>query len=117
MVNKKLSCYEEDQIYMDYLAGKSCTGIAKNYPVVPSTVGRVVAKKKKLDGLKNNHTLFVVFKHLKNANDPLELALKTFEIDENEVIHEKQKEYLIESVKKISQNLEILIEAIEKLKI
>lgn len=114
MVNRKLSEEDENEIYFDWLRGSSLVEIEKKYPVVISTIQRVIKKKSRYDGTKKNIILATVFKHLKNSNDPLILALKIFkENDEN--VHEKQKEYLMEYLNLISKNLQNLIQNIEKL--
>lgn len=52
-----------------------------------------------------------VFKHLKNAKDPLKLALNIFQSN-GESLHEKQKEYLLEAINNLSQNISLLSESV-----
>lgn len=114
MVNKKLSSEDEEQIYIEWLTGKPLTAIAEKYPVVISTIQRVIKKKSRQDGSKKNYIISNIFKHLKNSNDPLDIALKMFD-EKLENVHEKQKEYLMESITKISKNLEIILKIVEKM--
>ncbi|QIH04945.1 hypothetical protein [Dasineura jujubifolia toursvirus 2a] len=116
MVNKKLSTQDEDDIYMEWLSGKSLSDIKQGYPVVVSTVQRVVKKKSRQDGTKKNCLISGVSKHIKNANEPLELAIGIFQANE-EPIHEKQREFLLESLQKLSNNLDSLIRNIQTLSI
>lgn len=116
MVNKKLSLEDEEQIYLEWLTGKPLSVIALKYPVVVSTIQRVIKKKSRIDGSKRNYLVSNVFKHLKNVNDPLEIAIKMFECN-NDELHSKQKEYLLESLTEISENIDILVKSIEKIKI
>lgn len=116
MVNKKLSVEDEENIYIEWLTGKPLTSIAEHYPVVISTIQRVIKKKSRVDGTKKNFIISNIFRHLKNANDPLEIALKMFE-DNNEMLHEKQKEFLLKSLNNISKNIDMLVENIEQMEI
>lgn len=116
MVNKKLTTEDEEMIYQEWLTGKPLSFIAGKYPVVISTVQRVIKKKSRQDGTKRNYIISIIFKHLKNANDPLELAIKTFKNELNEVVHEKQKEFLLESLHKLSENIETLNKHVKNIK-
>lgn len=112
MVNKKLDREDEDQIYLEWLSGKPLAIIADNYPVVISTIQRVVKKKCREDGTKKNFTVSNTFKHLKNTNDPIKMVLKIMN-DNQEHLHEKQKEFLLKTLSEISTNIELLIKKIE----
>lgn len=114
MVNKKLNIEDEEKIYLEWLSGKPLSYIAEKYPVVISTIQRVVKKKCREDGTKKNYTISNAFKHLKNTNDPLKVVLKMFE-ENNEQLHEKQKEFLLLSLSEISENLDLLIKRIESI--
>ncbi|CCA61402.1 hypothetical protein AV955_gp045 [Diadromus pulchellus ascovirus 4a] len=114
MVNKKLSVEDEEAIYMEWLAGTPLTKIAENYPVVISTVQRVIKKRSLTDDSRKNFMISSVFKHLKHANQPLETAMKLF-VDNKDEIHHKQKEFLMQSLKKLSDRIDQLIDAIESL--
>lgn len=116
MVNKKLSLEDEEEIYYEWLTGKPLSSIALKYPVVVSTIQRVIKKKSRVDGSKRNYMISNIFKHLKNVNDPLEIALKMFEIN-NEELHKKQKEYLLNSLAEISANIDKLVKSVEKINI
>lgn len=116
MVNKKLTQEDEEAIYYEWLAGKPLSVIASKYPVVISTVQRVIKKKSRSDGTKRNCILNNIFRHLKNANEPLEIALRMCQMnDEN--IHEKQKEFMLDSLGKLSENIETLVNCIQKMEI
>lgn len=117
MVYRKLSSEDEQIIYYEWLSGKPLSCIADNYPVVVSTIQRVVKKKRSLDGSKRNCIISGVFKHLDNANNPLELALKSLEKDLDEAIHEKQKDFLFSSLKRLTRNVETLSAIVEKLEL
>lgn len=116
MVNKKLTLHDEEDIYFEWLTGKPLSVIAEKYPVVISTIQRVIKKKSRNDGTKRNCILNNIFKHLKNAGDPLILARKMFS-ENNEELHEKQKEYLLNSLKEISDNINLLVKSIEDLQV
>lgn len=115
MVNKKLTPEDEEQIYAEWIAGKSLKAITENFPVVISTVQRVIKKKNRVDGYTKNYAISTAFKHLKNINEPLELA-KTLDLN-NCSLHEIQKEYLLENLNKISTNIDILTKNIENISI
>lgn len=109
MVNKKLTFEDEEQIYLDWLKGMTITHIAGKYPVVVSTVQRVVKKMSRTDGSKRNHIMSLVFKHLKNAIGPMELAVKNLK-ENNESLHAQQHEFLMEFLNTILNNVEMMKE-------
>lgn len=117
MVNKKLSEKEEDDIYLQWLIGRSLVSISKDYPVVISTIQRVINKKRSVDGTKRNCILSGIFKHLKNANGPLLLSLKMLDGTGEESLHCKQKESLLSNLKELSDNLDVLVKKVQTLNI
>lgn len=114
MVNKKLTTEEEEHIYFEWLSGEAITSIARKYPVVVSTIHRVIKKKSRKDSSKQNLIISDVSKHIKNANEPLTMAIKSFE-NNDEMLHEKQQEILLESLDKLNKNINVLIENIKKM--
>lgn len=107
MVNKKLTNEQEDEIYLEYLSGKSMTKIKENYPVVISTIQRIISRKSRNDGFRNNLIFPKISKSLHQAVQPLRIALKI--IDENtEPFFEKQTNLILEDIKKMKEDLESL---------
>lgn len=111
MVNKKLSQQDEELIYLDWLKGDSITAITRKYPVVISTVQRVIKKKNLQETNTNNYAISNIFKHLKNANNTIGMTLQILPQGN---IHEKQQEMLLESLSELSSQIDILVSNIKQ---
>nr|UOX61038.1 MAG: hypothetical protein DiTV3a_F4ORF1 [Diabrotica toursvirus 3a] len=117
MVNKKLTLEDEENIYMEHLRGMKLTKIAEKYPVVISTIQRVVKKQDKTHGCLKNVIINTIFKHLNYANEPIDTCVNLLSNNNLPVLFEKQKEYLLTSVDNLMTNLEILKTKIKDLQL
>lgn len=108
MVNSKLSSEDEDMIYMEWLAGRPLAVISKNFPVVPSTLHRVIKRKKIVDDGVKSHHISNSFKHVKSATESLNRTISLIDLIPNGNIHPFQKSLLLESLDELQEKIDII---------
>lgn len=108
MVNSKLSSEDEDTIYMEWLAGRPLAMISKNFPVVPSTLHRVIKKKKIDDDNVKSHHVSNAFKHVKHASESLKKTIGLMDLITSQEIHPFQKTLLIESINEVLEKIRVI---------
>lgn len=107
MVNKKLTSEQEDEIYLMYLSGQTMTKISSLYPVVISTIQRIIERKSANDDSVKNIIFPKISKNLLHAEKPIKMAIK-FMKENNEVFHKKQSDLLLKEIQNIREQLNII---------